>query len=389
MMVASVASMIDLFNMENIRILQKFGCQVDVAANFSFGNITGPGRVEEFRQELVQMGVTVYHIPIPRSVTDIREIVDSYCKLKRLCRKNHYILVHTQSPIGGAISRLAARHGRKKGTRVVYTAHGFHFYKGAPVYRWLLFYPVEKWLSGYTDTLITINREDFWRARTFYAGQVCRVPGIGVDTANFCADKKKRMGLREEFGFQERDFIVLSVGQLSKRKNQEVVIRAMARIKKGSVRYVLVGLGEREQMYRDLIARLGLGRKVYLAGYRGDVADLLQMADCFAFPSLQEGLPVSLMEAMAAGVPVICSRIRGNCDLIRDGVEGKVLDADDVCGFAREIVRLMENPGLADRYRKNARKRITAFSRERVDQKMQQIYGQYLADGVPGKGGAT
>lgn len=378
LMLASVASMIDLFNMENIRILQQAGCQVDVAANFSSGNITSPQRVATFRQQLVQMGITVYDIPIPRSMSDLSGIVRSYWMLKKLCKKKNYVLIHTQSPIGGAVSRLAAKKCRKKGTKVIYTAHGFHFYKGAPIYRWLLFYPIEKWLSHDTDTLITINREDYLRAKSFLARQVCYVPGIGVDTTAFCMDRNARTQLRQKFGFREQDFIILSVGQLSKRKNQEVIIRAMSLLQKSEARYLLVGLGEQEQMYRNLLTRLGLEQKVYLAGYQSDIAKLLQMADCFAFPSKQEGLPVALMEAMAAGVPVVCSRIRGNCDLVRDGIEGKVVDAEDVEGFAQAIQQLIDNPKLADNYRENARKRVLVFSKERVNRKMRKIYGQFI-----------
>lgn len=380
LLTASVASMLDLFNRENLRILLEYGCQVEAAANFSFGNITSPKRVEAFRQELTGMGIAVHDIPIPRHVTDLRNIVRSYWMLKKLCEKNSYRMIHTQSPIGGVVTRLAAKNSRKKGSSVVYTAHGFHFYRGAPFYRWLLFYPIEKRLSTDTDILITMNAEDERRAGAFHAGQVYRIPGIGVDLADFHPDMEKRRKLRQSFGFLEQDFVVMSVGQLSRRKNQEIIIRAVALLKQENIRYVLVGLGEREQKYRKLAARLGLEQKICLTGYRSDVSELLQMADCFAFPSLQEGLPVSLMEAMAAGVPVVCSRIRGNCDLVRDGIEGRVLKADDVQGFADAIRQIMKHPKLADRYRKYARKRVEAYSSEQVNQKMRQIYGRCIGE---------
>ena len=378
LLTASVASMLDLFNRENIRILLECGCQVEVAANFSFGNITSRKRVEAFRQEMIQLGIAVYHVPIPRHVTDFPNIVRSYCMIKKLCEENSYQLIHTQSPIGGVLTRLAAKCSRKCGSKVIYTAHGFHFYRGAPLYCWLLFYPIEKWLSAYTDTLITMNAEDEWRARRLYAKRVCRIPGIGLHLEDYWPDIEKRRKLRQKFGFREQDFVIISVGQLSRRKNQEVIIRAVAQLKQKHIRYVLVGLGEREKKYQKLAARLGLEKNICLTGYRSDVGALLQMADCFAFPSLQEGLPVALMEAMAAGVPVVCSRIRGNCDLVRDGIEGRLLQANDVQGFADAIRQIMEYPKLADRYRKYAAKRIEAFSAEQVNKKMRQIYGQYL-----------
>lgn len=380
LVMASVASMIDLFNRDNIRILMESGCEVEVAANFSSGNITSRERVERFRLELQQMGIAVHHIPVPRKVADFANILRSYRMLKKLCQAAGYSLIHTQSPIGGAVLRLAAGPLRKKGCRIIYTAHGFHFYQGAPLLRWLCYYPVEKWLSACTDTLITINTEDYCLAKSFRAGQVCLVPGVGIHLADYCPDPEKRMHMRQVFGFTERDFVILSVGQLSRRKNQEVMIRAMEMLAKDHVHYVLVGLGEQEARYRRLAHRLGVKKNVHLIGYRNDIPDLLQMADCFVFPSRQEGLPVALMEAMAAGVPVVCSRIRGNCDLVRDGKEGRLLDANDVAGFAEAVRQMMEQPQLADRYGNNARKRVRKFSAERVDRNMRRIYGQYLSE---------
>ncbi|MCI9122589.1 MAG: glycosyltransferase family 4 protein [Eubacterium sp.] len=349
-----------------------------MAANFSFGNITSPKRVEAFHKELISRDIAVYDIPIPRNVTDFPNIVRSYLMLRKLCYEKNYCLLHTQSPIGGVVSRLAAKKSRKKGMKVVYTAHGFHFFKGAAIFHWLFFYPVEKWLSAYTDTLITMNGEDYRRAKFFYAGQVCRLPGIGLHLEKYSADKKKRMQMRRKFGFKEHEFVILSVGQLSRRKNQKTMIHAMALLKETDARYVIAGLGECEKEYRKLISRLQLRQYVRLLGYWDDIPSLLQMADCFAFPSLQEGLPVSLMEAMAAGVPIICSRIRGNRDLIRDKIDGIMLDPYDAAGYAHAIRQFMNNHKLADDYRTQAGIRIREFSAKRVNSTMEKIYRQYL-----------
>ncbi len=378
LVMASVASMLDLFNRDNIRILMENGCQVEVAANFSFGNITSRERVRQYRMELQRMGVVAHSVPVPRKALDLANILRSYRMLKKLCQTTDYSLIHTQSPIGGAVLRLAAAPSRKKGCRIIYTAHGFHFYKGAPFLRWLLYYPVEKWLSAVTDTLITINAQDYRLAQSFFARQVCYVPGIGIHLADHCPDAEKRRRIRQAAGFRERDFVILSVGQLSRRKNQAVMIRALALLAKEHVHYVLAGLGGQAARYRRLARRLGVERNVHLLGYRDDIPDLLQMADCFAFPSRQEGLPVALMEAMAAKVPIVCSRIRGNCDLIRDGREGRLVDADDAAGFAEAVRQIMEQPQLAKRYAIHAQKQVRKFSAERVNAKMRQIYGQYL-----------
>ena len=374
---ASVASMIDLFNMDNIHILQEAGYEVHVASNFAFGSITSPERVEAFRKELLDAGISVHHMPIPRSIKAIKYILESYRQMKRLMETEEYHIVHTQSPIGGVITRLAAGKSREKGTRVIYTAHGFHFFCGASKLNWLFFYPIEKFFSGYTDVLITINKEDYDRANTFHAGEVCYVPGIGVDVERLQTPVGNRADLRREFGFAEEDFVFLSVGQLSKRKNQETIIRAMERFSDEHIKYLVVGLGEKEEEDRNLIAGYKLEDRVVLAGYREDIEALMQMADAFVFPSLQEGLPVALMEAMAVGLPVIASKIRGNTDLITDGVEGKLVEAMDINGYAEAMEEIIRQPQRAQEYGKNAQKKIQQFSIGCVHEKMKEIYEKF------------
>lgn len=373
-MTASVASMIDLFNMDNIHILQEAGYEVHVASNFKFGSITSQERVDTFRRELTDAGILTYHIPIPRSIGDIKNIIRSYRQMKQLCAKEQYALIHTQSPIGGVVTRLAAGKIRKKGSKVIYTAHGFHFFKGASKKNWILFYPIEKFLSRYTDVLITINQEDYQRAQKFHAGKVCYVSGIGIDIQKFSEDIPDRAQVRESFGVTGQDFLLISVGQLSKRKNQETLIRAMAEISDKTIKYLIVGLGEYEQIDRELAKKLHVEDKVIFAGYHENVNALLHAADCFVFPSLQEGLPVSLMEAMAAQVPVICSRIRGNIDLITDGTEGILVEAMDVKGYAKAVMELKAHPKLAAEYRKNAFEKIKGFSIGAVHGQMEEIY---------------
>lgn len=374
LMTASVASMIDLFNMDNIRILQQLGYEVHVASNFKFGSITSQERVDAFRKELKEAGIRVCHIPIPRSIGDIKNIAHSYRQMKRLLEKERYAIVHTQSPIGGVVTRLAAGKIRKRGSKIIYTAHGFHFFKGASKKNWMLFYPIEKFLSRYTDVLITINQEDFQRAQKFHAMRVCHISGIGVDIQKFSEENADREKLRESFGVSEQDFLLLSVGQLSKRKNQSAVIRALSKIPDSSVKYMAVGLGECEQYDRGLAKELHVEDRVIFAGYHEDVSAFLHAADCFIFPSLQEGLPVSLMEAMAAKVPVICSRIRGNVDLVTDRKEGLLVEPMDVEGYAEAVLWLKENPRKTEYFRQNAFQKVQRFCKESVRVEMKKIY---------------
>lgn len=373
---ASVASMIDLFNMDNIHILQDMGYEVEVAANFEFGSVTSKERIEEFKEELKSQGIKVHHVPVPRSIGDVKNILGSYKQLKNLCMENKYDIIHTQTPIGGVVTRFAARKIRKAGSKVIYMAHGFHFFKGAPKKNWILFYTIEKFCSLFTDVLITINKEDYERAKKFHAKKVYYVPGIGLDIDKFQKSKKNSHQLRSELGLQDSDYVVVSVGELTKRKNQETVIRSMAKVTDKQIRYVMVGIGECEEADKRLVQELGVEEKVVFAGYRKDIGDLLHMADCFVFPSNQEGLPVALMEAMAAGLPIICSDIRGNSDLITDGLEGRLLGIYDVDGFAKAMEEIKQNSALADKYKKNARAKIEKFGIENVRSFMKDIYGE-------------
>ena len=345
LVLASVASMIDLFNKDNLLILEKLGVKIDVAANFQEGSITSQERVNEFRQELVCRDIEVIDIPCPRSIFRIRDIIRSYKLIKRATSERHYRIVHCHSPIGGVIARLACKDVRNKGTKVVYTAHGFHFFRGASFMNWAIFYPIEKVCSIMTDVLITINNEDYKRALLWNTCRVELVPGIGVHTEEFRSEDVDRVKLRKEFGFTDDDFVFMSTGQVSVRKNHEVIIRAIAEIPNPKVKYLIVGFGELEEKHKSLVKELGIEERVVFAGYRGDVKKLLHIVDAYAFPSLQEGLPVALMEAMSIGLPIVCSKIRGNVDLIENGQGGYLYDCYDVKGFADGMQKILSGDG--------------------------------------------
>ena len=369
---ASVASMIDLFNADNIKILRSLGYSVDVATNFEEGSITSQARVDEYRNELNQQGVRTFQIPIPRSIKKIGNILKSYKMVKSLVEKENYQIVHCHSPIGGVICRLACRNARKSGTKVIYTAHGFHFFKGASKAAWLIYYPIEKWCSKYTDVLISINQEDYNNAKKMKAKCVEYVPGIGIHTEEIANTVVNRKAMRASFGFTDNDFVFMSTGQISVRKNHEVIIRAFAKIQNESVKYLIVGFGEEQERLKRLVDELGLKNRVVFAGYRKNVKEILHAVDAFVFPSLQEGLPVALMEAMAAGLPVVCSKIRGNTDLIENGKGGYLYDCYDVDGFADGMKKIVSGEisemGIINQ------NTMQMFDVKRVCEKMTELY---------------
>lgn len=349
LMVASVASMIDQFNVDNLRILKELGCDIDVAANFNFGSSSSQSRVDQFRKELGEMNVNVIDIPFPRRIGSLRANVKVYIKLKNIINKNEYSLIHAHSPIGGFITRLAAIRARIKGTRIIYTAHGFHFFKGASLINWFVFYPIEYILSFVTDTIITINKEDYKRAQDFHAVNVVYIPGVGVNINKISSVKVNVDEKKKELGIPLNAFIVLSVGELSKRKNQEVIIRAISLIKRSNIYYVICGKGEEEVHLRELSISLGISDRVFLLGFRTDIGEIIQIANCFAFPSKREGLGIAAIEAMSVGLPIITSNLNGILDYSINGKTGFVCAPNDYRCFSRAIIELYTNDNLVEK----------------------------------------
>ena len=373
LVVASVASMIQQFNMHNIQLLLDQGYIVDVVCNCKEGNTISDEKVKEMVRELAEKGVSVTHVPIPRKIYDIKGIFKSIKQIRKMCKKEKYALMHCQSPIGSVVARAAAIKARKNGMKVIYTAHGFHFYKGAPKKNWIIFYQIEKVFSYVTDVLITINKEDYTFAKKHMnAKQVEYLPGVGIDTEKFWLENFDEETKRAELGITKNDLMILSVGELNKNKNQEVIIRAIAKLNDSRIHYFIAGRGDKEEYLRNLAKSLGVN--LQLLGYRTDIIELLNTADIFALPSLREGLSVALMEAMSAGLPCIVSRIRGNVDLIEEGKGGYLCEPDDVDGFKNRIGELMFKSKKKTEFSKFNRDRITFFDIKEINDKMKLIY---------------
>lgn len=373
LVVASVASMIQQFNMHNIQLLLDQGYIVDAVCNCKEGNTISDEKVKEMVRELAEKGVSVTHVPIPRKIYDIKGIFKSIKQIRKMCKKEKYALMHCQSPIGSVVARAAAIKARRNGMKVIYTAHGFHFYKGAPKKNWIIFYPIEKVFSYVTDVLITINKEDYTFAKKHMnAKQIEYLPGVGIDTEKFWLENFDEETKRAELGITKNDLMILSVGELNKNKNQEIIIRAIAKLNDSRIHYFIAGRGGKEEYLRNLAKSLGVN--LQLLGYRTDIIELLNTADIFALPSLREGLSVALMEAMSAGLPCIVSRIRGNVDLIEEGKGGYLCEPDDVDGFKNRIGELMFKSKKKTEFSKFNRERITFFDIKEINDKMKLIY---------------
>lgn len=372
LMLASVASMIDQFNMPNIKLLSEMEYEVHVGCNFKKGNTCPEEKIEELKKTLEKMQIRYFQIDFSRNVFKINEILKSYKQVKSLMEKEQYEFIHCHSPIGGVVGRIA---GHATGTKVIYTAHGFHFYKGAPLLNWILYYPVEKWLSKYTDILITINKEDYKRAKEkFHAKRIEYVPGVGIDVEKIQAVQVDREAKRRELGIGKDDFLLLSVGELNKNKNHEVVIRAIAELKNPKIKYAICGKGSLKEYLEELAVKLGVRNQLFLLGFRTDVIEICKSADVFVFPSKREGLSVALMEAMACGLPCVVSKIRGNVDLIdekKGGVFfGKRRPKDSLYNF----LGLFDNIAACQRMGVHNVEKIINFDKQKIEEKMKQIY---------------
>lgn len=326
--------MIDQFNMPNIRLMIELGYKVDVACNFIKGSTCSDEKIAALKTTLAEMGVECYQVDFARNVLEANQNLRAYLQTRKLIKKNCYDLIHSHSPIGGLLLRIAARNMRKKGTKVIYTAHGFHFFKGAPIKNWLIFYPIEKFCSRWTDVLVTITHEDYKLAQeNMSTKQVVYVPGVGINTKKFLPELNYdviRSQKRKELDIGEDDIMILSVGELNKNKNHELVLRAIAALGNRKIKFVIAGRGVLKEYLKRLAEELGITEQLQLLGFRTDVRDLFKAADVFAHPSFREGLSVAMMEAMASGLPVICAEIRGNTDLIDNGKGGFLFNPLDI-----------------------------------------------------------
>lgn len=265
--------------------------------------------------------------------------------LKKIINDGNYDLIWTNEPVMGVMTRLAAKKARKKGTKVLYMAHGFHFYKGAPKLNWCVYYPIEKIMAHYTDMIVTVNREDYARAQKFKVKDVKYIHGIGINTERL-QTKEERTDLRNELGLDKNAVILLSVGELNDNKNQETALRAFAKIDDETLHYVLCGKGKNLEMLQALAQKLGVDKRTHFLGYRKDVVDICFQSDIFIMPSKREGLPVASLEAMYCGLPLITSNIRGLVDVMEDGVSGYMYHCNDTAGFFEGMNLLKNNAVL-------------------------------------------
>ena len=303
-------------------------------------------------------------------------------QMKKILDEEHFDIIHCHTPMGGVIARIAAKKARKEGTKVFYTAHGFHFYKGAPKKYWMIFYPVEKYLSKFTDVLITINQEDFEIAKTkFRAKRVELVHGVGVDDKKFTDEPlstEEKDNLKKELKINDNDFVMMYVAELIDRKNQVMLIEAMKDVinEIPNIKVFLIGNGVNYDKYDALIKELGVEKNVILLGYRRDVPKLLKLCDVCISTSTQEGMGLNLIEGLLSGVPIIASKIRGHLEFTKENINGLFFENTEE--LVKDIVLLTKDMKLREKLAKNARESVKDFTLDNAYMEEIKIYESEL-----------
>ncbi|MEH7073650.1 glycosyltransferase family 4 protein [Neobacillus drentensis] len=303
--------------------------------------------------------------------------------LKEILNYNDYSIIHCHTPIGGVVGRLAARHFRSKGIKVIYTAHGFHFFKGAPLLNWIIYYPIEKLLAKYTDCLITINSEDYKLAtkRKFKAKNITLVHGVGVDINKFSQiEKEKKIVLRKRNGFNSNDFIIIYPAELTKNKNQQLLIHALVKVRESvpNVKLLLPGIDHLDGYYQQIAKKYGVADNVFFLGWRNDINELVALSDVAVASSIREGLGINLIEAIACGKAIIAKNNRGHRELIKNGENG-FLVSDEIT-MADKIIELFRFPKLLGDFENKSSSMINLYSIENVLKEMDEVYKRYMTN---------
>lgn len=320
----------------------------------------------------------IYNVPFSRSPKSFDNI-KAYRLLKNIIDSEGYTHIHCNTPMGGIVTRLAARLLRKTGCTVLYTAHGFHFHKRASKKAWAIYYPIEKYFSKYTDILITINHEDFALASERFGCRVCYTHGVGVNAARYLplSNEDERLQICREVGIEPHKKLILSVGELLPNKNQKMIIRAMSAIIKEEpdAMLVIAGNGPQKDELENLINTEGLSGAVRMIGYCTQLEKYQKIAAVLAACSYREGLPLNLVEAMLAKNPIVASHNRGHDELILHGSTGFLVEPDDSNGMAKYIIRLLKEKELRVILGENARQFALDYSSDNVKNELKEIYG--------------
>lgn len=364
LLTATVQSHICQFHKPLVEVLHEHGCEVHVAARDNLAEKNG------LKLDFVEKVFNVSFARSPKS----KDNLHAFKELKRIINEEDYDVIHCNTPMGGIVTRLAAKKARKNGTKIYYTAHGFHFYKGAPKKNWVIYYPIEKIFSRMTDKLITITKEDYELAKRKFHCEVEYIHGVGVDTKKIGIipiDEKKK--IKKDLGVDENTKIILNIGELLPNKNQKTLIKAIELVvnRINNCKLLIAGNGRERESLEQLIKERKLEPYIIWLGYTTKINQYLNVCDVLVACSYREGLPLNLVEAMLCGKPIVASINRGHRELVKNDVNGYLVSPDDPQDFSEKICEVLQ--GHKD-YIEVALKMADAFTDKNVKLELESIY---------------
>lgn len=358
LIVATIGGFLPVSEINNATLLQELGYEVHYAANMNI-------KIYEFdEQKLIDHGFILHHIGFSKNPFQFKKLADGISAVRHIIEEEQIDVVHCHTPVGGVVGRMASHRAKTAKPYVIYTAHGFHFYKGAPKLNWLLYYPVEYLLSKITDCIVTINAEDYARAQKMCSKKCIRIPGVGINLKRFVPKEKN----------EHEKFRIISLGELNKNKNHSTIIKAIASLNDADITYEIYGNGPLKEELQELISSYGLESQVHLMGFTMENEKVLAEADCCVFPSYREGLGLAGLEAMACKVPLIVSDNRGTREYARHGKNAIVCEPGNVTQFAEAIMRIKEEKEYAMQLAENAYETVQSFSAEKSTKIMRRVY---------------
>ena len=351
---------------------------LETALNMGYDVWFGTNRAEPDTLSC-ELPVHMYDSHTYRSIFNLKDNMTAYKNLMSILKQEDIEVIHCNTPVGGIIGRVCGKRAGVK--KIIYTAHGFHFYKGAPLVNRTVFKWAEMLMAHWTDAIITMNQEDYYAAQKFKLrnhGKVFYTPGVGINSDTYKDVKVNRKKIRDMFGIFNTDVVCISMGDLIPRKNYGTALKAIGKCENKNIHYLICGQGSELDSLKELAREEKIENRVHFLGFRTDIKELLKAADVFLFTTLQEGMPRSMMEAMASGLPCIASKIRGNVDLLEDGIGGYLVEVMDYESISTKLDNLVENPALRMQMAKRNIERIKKFDIKEVKKVICKIYQEVL-----------
>lgn len=338
LIVTALTGFVRAFLLDDIKILQDMGYQVECAAN----GLNDSKTLEENYQFFKEINVKFYQIDFSSNQPLSKSTLKASKEFSKIIKSNNYDAVHIHTPIPGVVCRLKLMFKRKN-TKVLYTTHGFYFHKKSSRKNWLVFYNIEKLMSRFSDCIITINNEDYNNAKKMHCKKVYKINGVGVNTEKYINTVVDTKEYRNKLGLKDNQIAIVQVGELSNRKNHQVIIRAMDKLKNKNLVYVVCGVTNESSTYSELkeLAK-SLNVDVRFLGYRTDIPEILKSCDIGAIPSFREGLGLAGIEMLASGLPIVASNVHGIVDYAIDGETGYTADPYSCDDFANAIEKLLD-----------------------------------------------